>query len=126
VYGCLCICVCVVVGVGVVGWGGGGEGAQRIADTCGATAVATLIYGKDVYVCWAGDSEAALFSRDGSERHLCVVHKAGLDVRQGKRGARTEGDCTHSRGGLCAWASFFISLCACMLLCLCLSLSLSL
>ena len=54
---------------------------QRIADTSGATAVATFIYGKDVYVCWAGDSEAALFSRDGSERHLCVVHKASLDVR---------------------------------------------
>ena len=60
---------------------GGGTLRQRIPDTCGATAVATFIYGKDVYVCWAGDSEAALFSRDGSERHLCVVHKASLDVR---------------------------------------------
>ena len=53
---------------------------QRIPDTCGATAVVVVICDKTVYVCWAGDSEAALFSRDGSERHLCVVHKAGLDV----------------------------------------------
>jgi len=49
---------------------------QGLADACGSTAVLSIIRDKTIYVCWAGDSEAAMFYKDGRVAVLCRAHKA--------------------------------------------------
>lgn len=55
---------------------------QSLADTCGSTAVIALIRDRMMYICWAGDSEATLFKKNGDNIVLCKTHKANSETEK--------------------------------------------
>jgi len=55
---------------------------KALVDASGSTAVTAIIKDRELYVCWVGDSEAALYTKDGENMVLVKPHKSGSEVSQ--------------------------------------------
>eukprot|EP00732_Lithocolla_globosa_P001443 Lithocolla_globosa_v1_NODE_721_length_3385_cov_11.766967.p1 type:complete len:874 gc:universal NODE_721_length_3385_cov_11.766967:713-3334(+) len=52
---------------------------RNLLDNCGATCVMCVIKDNTLFLSWCGDSEAALYMKDGSLQKMCDPHKASLE-----------------------------------------------